>query len=260
MTFPPLRPTNDVHRFGCDASISGDASPDGLSCGSAASDVPSQCHDPGLLGASSTRSHIDPRRGVLVAHTTLVGPGRGEVCLLPFRVSPVTSRVAWDPSQIVQIGGPDAPSPAQAWRELSPLEDSLEGCRVHIDRASSLRSPLVRERLRDVDLVVGVDESSVHVIARLPIPEEADVAILADDVPWREMYGRELAPLDAGWWTCAEGGVQSTLRLAALMGYVLELGAPSDGMRPIEYLLSTFEAPEPLHRDWPHEALSHVRV
>ena len=264
MTFPSLLPPDHAHRFGCDALLSGDASPDGLSCGSPPSPVPSQCDDSGLLGATRTRSYIDPRRGVLIAHTTLVGPGRGEITLLPFRVSPVTSRLTWDLCHIVQIGGAGPFTHADAWRELSPLEDAIEERRIHIGRAPSVRSPLVRERLRGVDLVVGVDETSTHVIARLPVPHDADVAILSADISWRELYGRDLGSLDAHWSPSSSGGCQSTLRLAALMGYVLDLGAPSDGMRPIEHLMAKFEVLEvpdlgyPLSA--PDEDVSHVRV
>ena len=241
MTFPPLPTRNEFSRCGCGAILSEDAHKHGLSCVCTGSDGCPVCGDPPLLGASGTRSEIDVRHGVLVAHTSYVGPSRGEICLLPFLVSPVSSRVSWDFCHIVRIG----PSLAlvDPWRELEPLEHSLEGRRIHIEKVNSRRAPLVQERLRAVDLVVGVDERTVDMIARLPVPDDADVAILADDVPWAKLYGREFAPLDT-WWDPEP--VQSTLRLAALMGYVLDLGVDParEGLRPIEHLMSKFWPPE----------------
>ena len=70
------------------------------------------------------------------------------------------------------------------------------------------------------------------------------MAILAEAAPWPELYGREFAPIDSWWWNCAPGGVQSTLRLAALMGYLLDLGAPPDGISPIEHLLAQLDPPD----------------
>ena len=194
---------------------------------------------------------------MLVAHTGQVSRSTGEICLLPFRVSPITSRIAWCPSQLVVVGSREVPSVEVAWHELAPLEDAIEHCRVHIDRAPTLRSPLVRQRLSAMDLVVGVDESSVDVIARLPVPEQAERAILAADIPWSELYGRQLAPLDS-WWDPEP--VRSTLRLAALMAYVLDLAAPSDGMRPIEHLLSKVEPIDLLPSDWPTEEVHYARA
>ena len=257
MTFLPCSIQNDSRCCCCGAALSKEAHPRGLSCGRDGALGCPVCDDPPLLATSGSRSDVDPTFGVIVAHTNYVGPSRGEICLLPFRVSPITSRLAWSPSEIVLVGRREAPCGEQARRELEPL-DAIEGCRVHIDRASS-RAALVRDRLR-VDLVVGVDESSWEVIARLPVPDGADVAILADDVPWTELYGRPFAPLDTWWWNAAPGGVHSTLRLAALMGHILDLGAPSEGLSPIEHLMCKFESPDLIPHVHPHEEVRHVRA
>lgn len=130
MKFLPRPLPKPVHHFGCGVSLSGDASPDRMSCGSPVSDVPSECDDHGPLGASRSRSDVDIRRGVLVAHTNLVVPRR-EICLLPFRVSLISSRLTWDPSRIIQIGGAHvailadaAPWPELYGREFAPIDDS----------------------------------------------------------------------------------------------------------------------------------------
>ena len=226
------------------ASAAGDTDRCLICCSDAASPGCTCCDDSVLYDAAFSRADIDPRHGVLVAHTGQVSLSTGEICLFPFRISPITSRIAWCPSQLVLVGSRDVPSVEVAWRELSPLENAIEGRRVHIDRAPTPRVPLVRDRLRSVDLVVGVDESSWDVIARLPVPDGADVAILADAAPWPDLYGREFAPIDSWWWNSSPGGVQSTLRLAALMGYLLDLGAPPEDLSPMEHLLAQFTPPD----------------
>ena len=257
MTFlPPPSPRN-FDRCGCGAVLSEDVYRTELSCGDAADYGCQRCQDLRFLGASGSRSDVDLRHGVLVAHTVHVGPSRGEICLLPFLATACGSRIAWETHRIVRIGS--ALTHVDPWSELAPLEDSLEGHRIHIDRVSSTRAPLVRERLGIADLVVGVDETSRDVIARLPVPDDADVTILAADISWSALYGREFAPLET--WCDPSGGVQSTLRLAALMVYVLDLGAPSEGLRPVEHLMAKFEPRElayPL--SVPHEEVSHARA
>ena len=121
--------------------------------------------------------------------------------------------------------------------------------------------PLVEQRLRGVDLVLGYDEASWQVLARLPVPEASHVAILADAVPWMDLYGRGFSPFDTWWCDSGSGLVQSTLRVAALMGYVLQLGAPGSGLRPIELVLSTFDPPDlSAIPPSPHEEIIHVRT
>ena len=258
MTFLSDSSRKGFDRCSCGAILSDVADPGLLSFPDAPSLACWCCSELGLLGVGGSRHDVDPRRGVLVAHTVQVGRESGEICLLPFLVPPTWSRVVWDTCQIVRIG--PSLTYVDPWRELEPLEHSLEGRRIHIERVSSPRAPLVRERLRDTDLVVGVDESSVDVIARLPVPDDADVAILAADIPWRALYGRAFAPLDS--WSPDSTGVQSCLRLAGLMGYVLELGADParDGLSPLEHLMSKFEAPDLVPHTHPHEEMSHARA
>ena len=259
MTFPPLPPADDVAQCGRGARLS-DSHPRRLLCDRAGSDGCPLCDAPAGLGAVAPRPDMDPRRGVLVAHTSYVRDSRGEICLLPCLISPISSRLVWDTCHILLIGLSPTLSPVEAWRELSPLEDSLEGRRVHIDGARSVTAPLVRERLRGVDLVIGVDASSRAVIRRLPVPEEADVLILAADVPWPQLFAcRDFAPLDA-WWRDGALGVQSTLRLCALMAHVLDVASPSTGLRPIEHLMSKCSAPGVVRRPHHHEEDRHARA
>ena len=173
MTFlPPSSPKN-FDRCGCGAVLSEDVYRTELSCSDAADYGCQRCQDLRFVGASGSRPDVDLRHGVLVARTVHVGPSRGEICLLPFLATACGSRIAWETHRIVRIGS--ALIHVDPWSEVAPLEDSLEGHRIHIDRVSSTRAPLVRERLGIADLVVGVDETSRDVIARLPVPDDADV-------------------------------------------------------------------------------------
>ena len=254
MTFPPYSTQKDFSFCGCGAALYEGSDRAGLCCDPAESHGCLHCDELRLLGGA--RSDIDLRHGVLVAHTVYLGPYK-EICLMPFLVPPTGSRIVWE-ARLLRIGS--ALISVDPWRELEPLEDVLEGQRLKIETASSPRAAIVRDFLRDPDLVIGVDSSSLGIIARLPLPEGVDVATLEADIPWRALYGRDLEELISSWGSSTGPGIQSTLRLAALMGHVLDLGTPSEGLRPIEHLLAKFEAPDLLPHVHPHEEVSHARA
>ena len=86
--------------------------------------------------------------------------------------------------------------------------------------------------------MIGVDPTSEAVIRKLPIRDETRMAILTTDVPWRELYGYDVTPLDR-WWS-DPAGVRTVLRLCALMGHVLECGLirPERNQLPFKHLAS----------------------
>ena len=73
-----------------------------------------------------------------------------------------------------------------------------------------------------------------------PVPRHVRVATLDCDLPTGELFGRKVAPLDRWWLDPA--GVQSTLRLCALMGLLLKLTPVSRAAgRQVLHLLSALE-------------------
>ena len=179
------------------------------------------------------------RNGALIAHTVYIGPAK-EICILPFQIPAPGAAVQWDTRHIIRIGSNLLPIKPQF--ELAPLKLSFENHPVRIEEFRSPKDPQIRERLRAMDLVIGVEQTSKAVIRKLPCPDETHVAILTTDVPWRELYGCDLAPLDN--WCPDPAGVQSTLRLAALMGFALDFGLiqPKRSQRPFKHLVSRLHA------------------
>ena len=98
------------------------------------------------------------------------------------------------------------------WRELAPLGHALALRRIHIYEVPSTSSRALREHLTELDLLVVVGgEGSDEAVSRLPVPGHTAVADLSRDVPWQELFSRDLAPLDT--WYPDPTGVQSTFRL-----------------------------------------------
>ena len=98
------------------ASAAGEADRCVMCCCDAASPDCPRCDDPLFFDVAPSRPDIDPRHCVLVAHTGQVDPSRGEICLLPFRVSLITSRLTWCRSQLVLVGSREVPSVEIAWQ------------------------------------------------------------------------------------------------------------------------------------------------
>ena len=184
---------------------------------------------------------FNPIRGAVVGHTATVCP-RQQVAVLPFLVLEAAGQIAWEVHRILRVG--TFLDPVDPWHELAPLGPALSRRWVHVTECRSTSAPIVRDLLHAIDLVVGVDDSSTAVLRCLPLPSRTLEVNLARDIPWQKLFGRDFAPLD-GWWPDPVG-VQSTLRLCALMGLVLELPPVLRAAdRPIEYLVSRHRAAAP---------------
>ena len=177
------------------------------------------------------------RRGTVIV--PLVRDTRlAEICLLPFVFVVPEPRIAWEPCSILRIGPClDRVEPTVALRPLVPL---LSGRRVRVRESGTFYDPVVRRYFREFDLVVGLDRGSFDAVAPVwSLPDTDSLASLADEVPWRDVYGRALHPLRS-WWS-GDPHAPSALQTCALVAHVLSKPARGDGEDDrcaLDYLLA----------------------
>ena len=123
---------------------------------------------------------------------------------------------------------------------LRPMAPLLSGRRIRVCESGTFYDPLVRGYFREFDLVVGLDRGSLDAVASVwSLPDTDVLASLADEVPWRDVYGRALHPLQS-WWS-GDLHAPSALHTCALVAHVLSQparGAGEDGRRALDYLLA----------------------
>ena len=189
------------------------------------------------------------RSGALVAATAHSGV-LAELAVLPFLFIVPRAQIVWEARHLIRAGSGLAP--LDPWDELDPMEEVLEGHQVRIGELDSFEHPLLRQRLHDADLVLGLDRASLRAVARAcPFLPGGDALVaLEDEAPWREAYGRPLVPLHdffrsrtrpASLWWQADTESRSSLRVLAMLG--LLLGAHGrDGYsdrRPFDFVLAS---------------------
>ena len=177
------------------------------------------------------------RRGTVVV-PLLRDRRLAEICLLPFVFVVPEPRIAWEPCSILRIGPRlDRIEPAVA---LRPLVALLSGRRIRVRESGTFYDPVVRGYFREFDLVVGLDRAAFDALASVwSLPDTDALASLADEVPWRDVYGRALHPLQS-WWS-GHPQAPSALHTCALVAHVLSMPAPGaggDGRRAFDCLLA----------------------
>lgn len=189
------------------------------------------------------------RSGALVAATVHAG-SLAELAVLPFRFIVPPARIVWEPRYLIRAGSGLAP--LDPWNELDPMREALDDHQVRIEETGSFEHPLLRRRLHDADLVLGLDRASLQAVARACpfLPGGDALAALEDEAPWREAYGCPLLPLHdffrsrtrpvSLWWQ-ADTESHSSLRVLAMLGLLLEAhgGDGYSDRRPFDFVLAS---------------------
>ena len=194
------------------------------------------CQDRVYLGVDQEEGLALPIvDGALVA---VRAPGPvAELALLPFRlVLPGSSRaqLVWEARYIMRAG--PWLDPLDLAYEFDPMAGLLLGHQVRMSEHRAIDAPEVTERLAGLQVVIGLDQHSLDAAAAVcPIPNGISRASLAEEVPWIDVFGRPLRPLDT--WTGPEPKPLSTLRIAAVMGLLL-MEQGRDRLRPLDRLVA----------------------
>ena len=129
--------------------------------------------------------------------------------------------------------------------ELFALSPALQTHQVRLSEVDDVRAPEVRAAL-DVDLAIVRDAAARDALARCPLGEAALCLALADDLPWRTLFGANLPPPPCAS-PGADGGV-SVLRACALLATALT-GPPPGRFEPLRRLVHTHRGRFP-ELDW----------
>ena len=229
---PPGRDRAGGLRCTCGAVVSADSFRDRLSYREHARTGWCQaCQDDFYFrpSADDARVRYPIRRGVLAAPAVHDG-AVVELALLPFICIVPEARVEWEARFLLRAGANRAPLELAC--ELGPLQPALATHQVRLTEVDDIGGAEVRAAL-DVDLAVVRDAAAREALARLPLGKEPLCLALADDLPWRGLFGDTL-PLPP----CASpgaGGV-SVLRACARIAVALA-GRPRGTFEPLRQLL-----------------------
>ena len=187
------------------------------------------CQDDYFFRASrDARRRYPIRRGVLAAPAVRDG-AVVELGMLPFICIVPEARVEWEARFLLRAGVERAPLELAC--ELGPMQPALATHQVRLTEVDDVRGAEVRAAL-DVDLAVVRDAAARDALGRLPLGTEALCLALADDLPWRALFGETLPPPSAA---PGPGGV-SVLRACAGIAVALA-GRPPDRFEPLRQLL-----------------------
>lgn len=158
-----------------------------------------------------------------------------ELALLPFRLvvpGSEKARIAWEARFITRAGS--WLNPLDLAYELDPMAGLLLGHQVRLTEHKTSDASVVSELLGRLHLLIALDRRSVEGIGEIcPTSDRTSKVALAEDVPWIEVFGQRLLPLDR--WI-SEPAPLSTLRTIAVMGLLL-MEQGRDRCRPLDHLL-----------------------
>lgn len=176
------------------------------------------------------RSRYPMRRGVLAAPLERDG-SVVELAVLPFLCIAPEARVAWEARFVLHAGMSRAP--LELTDELAPMQPMLEHHQLRLTEVDDVAGAQVRAAL-DVDLAIVRDAPARDALARLPLGPEALCLALANDLPWRKLFGDTLpGPPSPG----AAWGI-SVLGACAELAVALE-GRSRPRFEPLRRLLRT---------------------
>ena len=154
-----------------------------------------------------------------------------ELGLLPFICVLPEARVEWEARFLLRAG--PRRGALELFDELFALGPALETHQVRLTELDDVRAPEVRAAL-DVDLAVVRDATARDALGRLPLRKGALCFALADDLPWRRLFG---APLPAPPSASPDGDRgASVLRACALLATALT-GPPAGRFEPLRRLV-----------------------
>ena len=211
-----------------------------------------RCQD--ALYLAEPQHHPGPRLPLHegVAAVAALEAGRlAELALLPFRFVAAEARIAWEPRFLLRAG-PDL-APLDRFRELTPMRGPWSQHLLRVDEHRRLDAPALRARLSGAALVVGLDRAALDAVrTHCRAPSPAALAPLADQVPWRSMFGHPLQPFAAfvrhfalDFEDPCHAAAPSVLRTAALLAATLELPAlagPAPARTAFDHLLDAHRA------------------
>ena len=152
-----------------------------------------------------------------------------ELGVLPFLCIAPEARVAWEARFLLRAGA--ARAQVELAVELAPMQPLLEHHQVRLTEVDDVAGAQVRAAL-DVDLAFVRDAAARAALEQLPLRAGALCLALADDLPWRRLYGDTLPrPPSPG----AAGGV-SVLGACAALAVALE-GRAAPRLGPLRLLL-----------------------
>ena len=190
------------------------------------------CQDDLFFRASrpDARWRYPIRRAVLAAPLERDGAIL-ELALLPFICIVPEARVEWEARFLLRAG--PRRGALVLFDELFALSPALQTHQVRLSEVDDVRAPEVRAAL-DVDLAIVRDAAARDALARCPLGEAALCLALADDLPWRTLFGASLPPPPCAS-PDADGGA-SVLRACALLATALT-GPPPGRFEPLRRLV-----------------------
>ena len=196
------------------------------------------CQDLAYLAADLDEGHSYPIHDGAVVAVRAFRRRVVELVVLPFRmVVPASSRarLVWEARHIVSAG---------PWQdrvdvrcELEPMSSHLAGHQVCVQGYRDFLDPLVSARFDPLHLLIGLDDLALDAVARVcALPDDLSRASLADEVPWRKLFGRDLRPLES--WCGPEPRPLSTLRVCAVLASLL-VATSRYGLRPLDHIVAS---------------------
>ena len=193
------------------------------------------CMDSVYLGVDQEDGRVLPIfDGTLVAVRALATVH--EVAFIPFRLvvpGPSRAHLVWNAAHITR---------ASPWldsinlaNELDPMAGLLYDHQVGMQEYRTFDAPQLTQRLASLRFLIGLDRRSLDAVRGVcSMPDGLQAASLAEEVPWIDLFGRPLRPLDT--WRGPEPQPLSTLRIAAVMGLLL-MEQGRDRRRPLDHLI-----------------------
>ena len=154
-----------------------------------------------------------------------------ELGVLPFICVLPEARVEWEARFLLRAG--PRRGALELFDELFALSPALETHQVRLTQLDDVCAPEVRAAL-DVDLVIVRDAAARDSLARLALGEASLCLALADDLPWRRLFGAPLPPPPSA--SPGTDGGASVLRACALLASALT-GPPAGRFEPLRRLV-----------------------
>ena len=155
------------------------------------------CQDQMFLGVGDEGPPVSHRirHGVVVGAVCPDAPtAPHEVALVPFLFVVALRRFVWETRHIVRAGF--GPEPGDPWVELEPMREAWADLNVRVLCVPSCANPLLSNGFADRDLVIGLDESTLRVAAKLyPTARPPALVSLGTELPWQAAFGAPLLPL-----------------------------------------------------------------
>ena len=128
------------------------------------------------------------RRGALAAPRVRDG-SVVELGVMPFLCVVPECRVAWDARYVLRAGA--ARAPLELAEALAPMQPMLATHQVRLTEVDDVAGTQMRAAL-DVNLAIVRDAAARDALGRLPLAAGALCLALADDLPWRTLFGTTL--------------------------------------------------------------------